>query len=249
MKRPVVLVIGGVDPSGGAGLAADIQAVTALGAHPAPVVSLITVQDTVRVLRAEPVAPELVAEQAQAVLADMAVAAVKLGALGSADTGRAVARALRDFAGPVVADPVLAASGGGRLAEPALLDVYRDRLFPLAALATPNRGEFAALGGLAAVEAWIARGLGACLVTGGDGDGERVTHVLYDARGRREMDGGPRRPGAFHGSGCTFASAVAARLALGDGLEPALAAAGEFVGRALAQAFAPGGGQSIPGRW
>jgi len=249
LKRPVVLVVGGLDPSGGAGLAADIQAVTALGAHPAPVASLLTVQDTVRVLRAEPVAPRLVADAMRAVLADMPVAAVKLGALGSAAAGGAVAGVLRDYGGPVVTDPVLAASGGGALAEPALLDTYREQLLPLSTVATPNHGEFETLGGTGAVTGWIARGLGACLVTGGDREGGRVMHVLHDARGSRDVDAGPRHPGEFHGTGCTFASAIAARLALGDGLEAALAAAGEFVARTLDRAFRPGRGQALPGRW
>lgn len=249
MTRPVVLVIGGVDPSGGAGLAADIQTLTALAAHPAPVASVVTAQDTRGLARSEPLAAELVAAQARAVFTDMAVAAVKLGALGSAAIGRAVAGLLAGFGGPVVTDPVLGAAGGGALAEPELLEVYRETLLPRSRIATPNRSEFEALGGEPALAGWLAHGLAACLVTGGDDTGPRVHHVLYTARQRREIDAGVRLAGSFHGSGCTLASAIAARLAHGDGIEEAVAGAERFVRRALDRAFAPGRGQEIPGRW
>lgn len=249
MSRCVVLVIGGLDPSGGAGIGADVQTATALGVHPAPVATMVTVQDTVRLWRCEPLPGALVADQARAVLADMRVSAVKLGALGNAAVGAAVADVLNGYAGPVVTDPVLAASAGGALADAALAGIYRERLFPLTAVATPNRKEFDALGGDDAVCGWIESGLGACLVTGGDGTGDLVRHLLYDARGRREVEAGPRRAGVFHGTGCTFASAIAARLARGDDVQGAITAAGEFLQRSLARAFAPGQGQEIPGRW
>lgn len=249
VNRPVVLIIGGLDPSGGAGLAADIQTATALGAHPAPVASLITVQDTRRVYASEALRPELVAAQAGTILQDMPVAAVKLGALGAAAVGRAVAEVLADTALPVVTDPVLAASGGGELIEPGLGEVYAQALFPHCTVATPNRGEFEALGGEPALAAWFARGLGACLVTGGDADSSRVRHILYTPSGEREIDAGRSLEGAFHGSGCTLASAIAARLARGDALEHAIGAAERFVRRALTHSFSPGQGQSVPGRW
>jgi len=248
--RPVVLIIAGLDPSGGAGLAADIQAVTALGAHPAPAASLITVQDTRNVIRTEPLDAALVVEQAEAVLADMPVAAIKLGALGTAAVGEAVAELLARHAGiPVVTDPVLAASGGGSLAASELVPVYRERLFPLSVLATPNHGELEALAPGDGAAELLAQGLPACLVTDGDGRGDRIVHELHTAEGISLLAGGPRRPGVFHGSGCTFASAIAARIAAGDALEEAIAAAGRFMERAIAQAFTPGKAQAIPGRW
>src|SRR5579859_8000317 len=124
-QPPVVLVIAGNDPTGGAGLAADIQAIAAAGAHAAPVVAALTVQDTADVQRVQAVDAALVVEQAGAVFADMPVAAVKLGLLADAAVGRAVAKLLKGHpALPLVIDPVLAASGGGQLAVDALLDVY-----------------------------------------------------------------------------------------------------------------------------
>ncbi|HEX5314242.1 MAG TPA: hydroxymethylpyrimidine/phosphomethylpyrimidine kinase [Gammaproteobacteria bacterium] len=251
MKRPTLLVIAGLDPSGGAGLAADIEAAIALGAYPAPVASLLTVQDSRRVLQVMPLDPALVRAQAEAVLADLRVAAVKLGALGTAAIGTAVADLLeRHRQIPVVTDPVLAASGGGEvLGEPALLALYRERIFPRSLVATPNRAELAALAPGDGAAELVALGLPACLVTDGDGRSERIVHELHTVQGIRLLPGGPRLPGVFHGTGCSFASAIAARVAVGDSLEEAIDAAERFLRRALAQAFVPGAGQAVPGRW
>ncbi len=249
-ERPVVLVVGGLDPSGGAGLAADIQSVTVLGAHPAPVASLVTVQDTRALARMEPLAPEWVAAQAAAVLADMPVAAIKLGALGTAGIGTAVAGLLERYPDiPVVTDPVLAASAGGALAGLELIAVYRGRILPRSVLATPNRHELEALAPGDGAAELLALGLPACLVTGGEGHGERILHELHTSEGIELVPGGPRRTGSFHGSGCTLASAIAARIARGDALLDAVVAGDAFVQHAIGQAFRPGGGQAVPGRW
>ncbi len=250
MNPPNLLIIAGLDPSGGAGLAADIEAAATLGVHPAPVATLITVQDTRNVIRVESLAPELVVAQAEAVLVDLPVAAIKLGALGTAEVGRAVAELLVHYPSvPVVTDPVLAASGGGSLAESELVRVYRERLFPLSVLATPNRAELARLAPEDGASELLALGLPACLITDGEGRGEQIVHELYRAEGIRLIENGRRLAGCFHGSGCTLASAIAARIALGDELNDAVACAGEFVQRAIAHAFQPGRGQMVPRRW
>lgn len=247
---PNLLIIAGLDPSGGAGLAADIEAAAALGVHPAPAASLITVQDTVNVSASEPLTPELVVEQAEAVLADLPIAAIKLGALGTAAIGAAVADLLERYRGiPVVTDPVLVAAGGARLAESELVAVYRERLFPLSAVATPNRAELAALAPAEGAAELLALGLPACLVSDGEGRGERIIHELHTPAGRRPIDNGARLRGSFHGSGCTLASAIAARLALGDRLDAAVDRASRFVQDAVARAFRPGRGQMVPKRW
>ncbi|MGH8161883.1 MAG: bifunctional hydroxymethylpyrimidine kinase/phosphomethylpyrimidine kinase [Gammaproteobacteria bacterium] len=249
MNPPNLLIVAGLDPSGGAGLAADIEAATALGVHPAPVATLITVQDTINVAQVETLALELVVAQAEAVLADMPVAAIKLGALGTAAIGMAIADLLVRHPGvPVVTDPVLAAAGGGVLAESELVRVYRESLFPLSTLATPNRAELAALAPEDGASELLALGLPACLVTDGEGRGDRIVHELHTER-LRLINNGPRLKGSFHGSGCTLASAIAARLALGDELEDAVVHAGGFVQEAIARAFRPGRGQMVPKRW
>ena len=175
--RPtVVLIIAGNDPSGGAGLAADIQAVTALGGHPAPVVSAITVQDTVNAWQVEAVAPQLIARQMQAVLADMPVAAIKFGLLGNAGVAQAVARILKAHTDiPVVLDPVMAAGGGALLADPTLINEYLETLVPLATLMTPNASESRRLAPSASdaqarAAALLARGCRHVLIKGADED-------------------------------------------------------------------------------
>jgi hydroxymethylpyrimidine/phosphomethylpyrimidine kinase len=250
MNPSALLIIAGLDPSGGAGLAADIETAVALDVHPAPVAALLTVQDTVNVKRCETLAPEVVVAQADAVLADMPIKAIKLGALGTAETGAAVADLLARHADiPVVTDSVLAASGGGALAEHALITVYRERIFPRSTVATPNRAELAALAPDDGAAELLALGLPACLVTDGEGRGERIVQELHRPRGIRLLDNGPRLAGNFHGSGCTLASAIAARLAHGDELETAIVRAGAFVREAVANAFRPGKGQWVPKRW
>ncbi|MFI4968048.1 MAG: hydroxymethylpyrimidine/phosphomethylpyrimidine kinase, partial [Gammaproteobacteria bacterium] len=186
---PVVLIIGGNDPSGGAGLAADIQAVSALGAHPAPVAAALTAQDTRDVSRVQALDPEFVSEQARCVLADMPVAAVKLGLLASADVGRAVAKLLRTHPGlPLVVDPVLRASGGTGLAEDALLQVYREEIFPLAVLVTPNMAEMRRLAPGASdarsgAQALLKLGAAHVLIKGADEATADVHNLLFSADG------------------------------------------------------------------
>src|SRR5579863_2496197 len=200
-RPPVVLVIAGNDPSGGAGLAADIQAITAAGAHPAPVVAALTVQDSRDVIEVRAVDPSLVRAQAEQVFADMPVAAVKLGLLADAAVGRAVAALLKYHAAlPLVVDPVLAAGGGARLVEDGLLEVYRDALFPLATLVTPNAAEsrrFApgARDLEARAQAILALGARYVLIKGADEDRPDVLNHLYSAGDVHREFSWPRLPG------------------------------------------------------
>lgn len=249
---PVVLIIAGNDPSGGAGLAADIQAVTAQGAHPAPVVSAITVQDTTDVAAVEAVAAIRVAEQARCILADMPVKAVKLGLLGDAAVGQAVATLLREHPGlPIVVDPVLAAGGGAALADEALLQVYRRELLPLATVLTPNvveaRRLASGVNGPAAT-ALLELGVAHVLVTGGDEETPQVMNTLFSRGGGRKDFAWPRLPGRYHGSGCTLASALAALLARGWSVEDAVQEAQRYTWETLEAAWRLGRGQLIPNR-
>jgi hydroxymethylpyrimidine/phosphomethylpyrimidine kinase len=252
---PVVLVIAGNDPSGGAGLAADIQAVTALAAHPAPVVSALTVQDTRDAYRVEPVAPGLVAEQAETILADLAVGAIKLGLLATPQIGDAVADVLAAHPDiPVVLDPVLVASGGGRLAAAELVDVLVTRLLPRATIVTPNASELRALAPAAATAeeraaALIAAGARHVLAKGADEATEEVHNVLYDRDGEVELFTWSRLPHRYHGSGCTLASAIASLLAHGKTPRAAVEAAQRFTFEALRRGYQPGRGQHIPHRF
>lgn len=251
---PVVLILAGNDPSGGAGICADTQAITALDAHPAPVITALTVQDTRDAYAVEPVATKLVVDQAEAVLADLPVAAVKLGLLGTVELCRAVATLLaRHPRLPVVVDPVLVAAGGAALAEDEVVDAYRVLLAPHATVLTPNALESRRL--VPAAETPTARGrallaLGAAwvMVKGGDEDTPEVHDLLLGRDGTELPFRSARLEGRFHGSGCTLASAIAARLAHGDAVPAAVTTAQASVRRWLATSWQLGRGQRIPAR-
>lgn len=253
-QPPIVLIIAGNDPSGGAGIAADTQTVSALGCHPAPVISALTVQDTLNAYRVSTVEPDLVAQQAATVLDDVPVSAIKLGMLGTAEIGEAVASVLDSHPEiPVVLDPVLVAAGGARLAEDNLIQILKDRLFPLSTIATPNASEARSLApdaGSAAERAQQLIGLGApwVLHKGADEDTPDVDNALFGPGGFREDFRWERLPEQYHGSGCTLASAVAARLALGDEPAEAVRHAQAWTWEALAAGWRPGKGQFIPNR-
>ena len=249
---PIVLIVAGNDPSGGAGIAADQQAVTAAGAHPAPVLTALTVQDTVNASEVAPVDPGLVARQMEAVFADMPVAAVKIGLLATAAIAEAVAEVLESRPDvPVVLDPVLVAAGGAALAETALVEVLLARLCPLTTLLTPNALEIRRLAPGAAdqaarAQALIARGCDWVLAKGGDEPDPDVVNVLYGRQAPAREFRWPREPHVFHGSGCTLASACAARIALGDPVPEAVEKGQALTQAWIAQAFRPGRGQHVP---
>lgn len=251
---PTVLVVAGNDPSGGAGIAADLQAITAAGAHPAPVITALTVQDTVNASAVEPVSPALVAAQMQAVLDDMQVAAVKIGLLATAGIAAAVAEVLRGSPKtPVVLDPVLVAAGGAELGEDALAAAILEQLCPLTTLLTPNALEIRRLAPgcespSARAQALRDAGCSFVLAKGGDeadAGGNEVLNTLYGPKGAQAFQW-PRLKGDFHGSGCTLASACAARIACGDTVETAVARAQALTHAWLQAAFQPGRGQRIP---
>lgn len=253
-RPPSVLVLSGNDPSGGAGIAADIQAITAMSAHPAPVITTLTVQDTVNATEVAPVDADLVVRQAVAVLADLNIAAIKIGLLGNAAIATAVAALLREHAGiPVVLDPVLVAAGGARLAEAELTGVLLDQLLPLTTVLTPNTPELHALAsdGSDAEKAasLIGRGAQWVLVKGADADTPEVHNVLHGRGGETEVFTWSRLPGIYHGSGCTLAAAIAALLARGESVPDAVGAAQRYTWEALRRGFGPGQGQRIPHRF
>ncbi len=254
-NRPVVLVIAGNDPSGGAGIQAYIQAITAAGAHPAPVISALTVQDTRDAYELRPVDPELVRAQASRVLEDLQLRAIKLGVLANSGIAAAVATLLAQAGTvPVVLDPVLAATGGGRLAEEDLLQSLLDKLVPTATIITPNAIEIRALAPKASDHASRARvltDLGAAyvLAKGGDEDTPDVVNILFDGSGEIDRYVYPRLPHSYHGSGCTLASAIAARLALGLSVPEAVASAQDYTFETLRRSYRPGRGQHVPDRW
>ena len=253
MARPIVLLFGGLDPTGGAGLAADIEALAALGARAAPVASALTVQDTIGVSAIFPVAATLLLAQAEAVLSDLPVVAIKVGLLPGVDLVQAVANLARRYpALPLIVDPVLASGRGDRLTVEPTEAALRTILLPLAHLVTPNLREAEQLTGVqgraAAASALLACGSRAVLLTGGDERGSTVENHLYRPDAAPVSWSWRRLPHQYHGSGCTLAAACAALLARGMDLEAAVAEAQSYTWQALAAAEGPGRGQHLPDR-
>lgn len=250
---PIVLCLSGHDPSGGAGLHADIEAVAAQGAHALGVITALTCQDTRDVRRVKAVAPALIAEQLELLLADCRIDAIKIGLLGDADQVPAICSAIGRCAVPVVLDPVLRAGGGGTLAGAATVQALIERLLPLATVATPNAAEARRLAPGAAdtaacAEDLLRRGCRNLLITGGDEPTPDVVNGWYRADAPPQLFRWPRLPGGFHGAGCTLAAALAARLALGENLATALQQAQAYVHGCLEQALRIGQGRAIPNR-
>ena len=252
--RPVVLCLSGHDPSGGAGLQADIEALIAQGCHAAPTVTALTVQNTVDVSDFRVLDREWVMAQANAVLDDMPVSAVKLGMLGNlamVDTIVELMQAHPEL--PLVCDPVLRAGGGGSLGKDDVAYAMREKLLPLALIATPNLPEARLLAELpeGSADECAARLLPYCrnlLITGGHGEELEIHNRLYCRDGAEHTFICQRLPGSYHGSGCTLASALAGRLALGEELVSAVKSALDYTWRTLRDAEQPGHGQYVPRR-
>ena len=252
--KPIVLCFSGLDPSGGAGVQADVETLFSLGCHCAPVATVLTVQDTVDARRMVPVVPDLIAEQTRGVLADMSVRCFKLGLLGSAGAAAAVSGLLREHADiPVVLDPVCAAGGGYAFTGPEVLAAMRESLLPLATVVTPNSVELmqlapAADSPAAAAAELLQRGCGNVLLTGGHESGKEVVNFWFRAGLETQEFRWQRLAHEFHGSGCTLSSAIAANLALGHEMETALRNAQQFTWHALDRGWRGGAGQHLPGR-
>ncbi|WP_404369278.1 bifunctional hydroxymethylpyrimidine kinase/phosphomethylpyrimidine kinase [Marinobacter sp.] len=247
------MILSGLDPSGGAGIQADIQAVTALGCHPLPVLTCLTVQDTKNVYNSAPVDAGLIEQQLACLAADTPFQAIKTGALGNADVVDVLVRFLDRYPDiPLIVDPVIKAAGGGDLADEALIDRMRSRLFPLADVITPNGVELALLGNSddpekAAVQL-LSGGCHSVLATGGHGTGEQIINILHRENRRTEEWPLERIGGEYHGSGCTLAAAIAAGRAKGLSLENAIDRAQLFVLEAIRNALEVGQGQPVPDR-
>ncbi|MBR7800914.1 bifunctional hydroxymethylpyrimidine kinase/phosphomethylpyrimidine kinase [Undibacterium fentianense] len=261
LERPCVLVFAGHDPSGGAGIQADIEAIAAQGAHALPIITALTVQDNNQVYAVHPVAASLIDAQAQVLIANMPIDAIKLGIVGNRDNAETIARLIdqiqrhdRDRAQPipVVLDPVLASGHGNRLsAEDASFAM--SPLLGRATLITPNLPELTKLAphGLSITQQARALLGGDCsdvLVKGGHGHEALVINRWFSTNPlQAEMEWSwPRYTGGFHGSGCTLAAAISGLLAMGLPMASALLHAQEFTQQSLQHAYKIAPGQMIP---
>ncbi len=238
-RVPVCLSIAGSDSGGGAGIQADLKAFARCGVHGATAITALTAQNTVGVEMVTPVAPEMIVAQVRAVASDLGVDAVKVGMLADETTIDAVLESL-ELVGdaPVVVDPVMIASSGATLLEPAAKAALIERVLPRARVITPNLAEARALSGLGEGasarelgEALLAHGPGAVIITGGHADDG--ADVLVEADGAISIEGPRYADGASHGSGCTHSSALAAFLARGEELADAARWAREVASEAV----------------
>lgn len=254
--RPTVLCFSGLDPSGGAGLQADIEAIGQSGAHAAIACTALTIQNSQQVFGFEATSKQLLLAQANAVVGDLPIKAVKSGMLGTTDNIAALADFLREHPDYLyVLDPVLVANSGGSLGNQETLVKAFVELIPLATVITPNTVELRALTGEdnieQATQKFFEMGAQAVLVKGGHEDTpDYIRNALYVNGEMITESKCPRLAGEYHGSGCSLASFIAGRLALGDQLKIAVQHAETWLFGILKNAETPiEGGQKIPKRF
>ena len=263
LSPPIVLSFAASDPSGGAGIQADLMTISSMGCHALSVITALTVQDTVGIDSVLCFDADWVDDQARKLLEDMPVDAFKIGLLGSTENIEAIAGILSDYPDiPLVFDPVLASGRGDELADEEMIAAIQSLLLPHTTVLTPNSIEARRLvckselgedeGDLSLEECarrLLAFGCEYALLTGTHENTPQVVNDLYHASGLLRSDRWERLPGSYHGSGCTLASALAAGLAHGLEVDEAVREAQEYTWQALAAGFHPGMGQFIPDRF
>ena len=254
----IVLVFAGTDPSGGAGLQADIMTLASMGCHPLSVITAATIQDTMGVEDIMPLDAEWVADQARCVLEDMPVAAFKIGLIGSVENIAAIAEIVSDYPEiPLILDPVLASGRGDEMVTDEMIAALLELLIPQSTIITPNSVEARRLAQNEGEEdldlaecarRLLATGCEYVLITGTHENTPQVVNTLYSQDGVVRTDTWDRLAASYHGSGCTLASAIAATVANGLDIGDAVRDAQEYTWQTLKAAFRPGMGQYIPDR-
>ena len=246
-KYPTVLTIAGTDPTGGAGIQADLKTFTALGCYGMSVITALVAQNTTGVKSIHSIPPEFVRQQLLAVLEDIRPDAVKIGMVHSVALVEVIAEVLAQYSDiPVVFDPVMIATSGDRLIEEDTIEAIKQKLFPLSAVITPNMDEAALLAGIGvktvedmqlAAAGIMAMKPGALLLKGGHLEKEELTSLLFEGNGiKTEYKSQRINTRNMHGSGCTLSSAIASFLARDYSLADAVANAQEYVHGAILNA-------------
>ncbi len=250
MKYPSVMTVAGFDPSGGAGIQADIKTISALGCYATSALTALPVQNTCGVRSIHPIPTAVVADQMRAILDDIPPDAIKIGMVHSPELADVIADTLAEYPADapwrsrIVFDPVMVATSGHRLIEQATIGAIVERLFPLAAIITPNMDEAAVLADMpvatprdmrVAGEKILALGCRALLLKGGHLNSPRLTSLLFEQGGRvTELHSARTATRNTHGSGCTLSSAIASYLARGESLASAVTRAQDYVSAAIA---------------
>jgi len=255
-KKPIVLSLSGHDPSGGAGIQADIETFIQHGCHPSTVITCLTVQDSNTVHKVMPLNADDIVEQANILFTDMPIAAIKIGLTGSVECVEAIEFILLQHPQvPVVLDPVFACGDGTPLANTQLVTSIKEKLMPLATIITPNSLEACKLTGLsnqAKIEhlgqALLELGAEYALITGGHIAGEYIHNHLFHKSTPTSSTQWLRKAGEFHGTGCTLASAIAALIAQGNNTPIAIEMAQDYTNTSIQSAEQLGKGQLFPRR-
>lgn len=251
---PTILVFAGHDPSGGAGISADIMAIHANGAHAATVITAHTVQDTNKVTRFIPADTQLIEEQATVILADISIQVIKIGMVGSISVVEAIHSIITEHPEiPVVLDPVMAGGGGGLLMENEVREAIIELLYPRCLLVTPNSVEARRLAQIDNLDECGQRllrfGCRHVLIKGAHEATDNIVHYFYSEAQAPQLLQTPRLPQTFRGTGCTLAASSAAYIAQGEPVFNAVQLAQQYTYRTLQQAYAIGHGQWIPQRF
>lgn len=251
--KPVVLCFSGHDPSGGAGIQADIETIVSHQCHATSVITALTDQDTSNVKKMLPQPAAAIISQARTILEDLPVKAIKIGLIGHVETTRAISTILSEHPTlPVILDPVLAAGGGATLSNDALLESIREHLLPRTTILTPNSIEARQLAKTDDLHLsgtkLLALGCEYVLITGAHEQSNAVSNQLFHKGACIETYNWDRLPHSYHGSGCTLAASIAALMAYDLKVETCLQEAQEYTWNSLQAADQPGKGQHIPNR-
>ena len=253
VTKPVVLCLSGHDPSGGAGIQADIETIASHQCHAASVITALTEQDTNNVKKILPQSAPDIISQARTILEDLQVKAIKIGLIGHVETAKAIHTIINEYSAlPVILDPVLAAGGGKVLSNGELIDTITELLLPRTTILTPNSIEARQLAKLDDLQhcgtKLLELGCEYVLITGAHEQSAVVSNQLFNKKQCIETYNWDRLPHSYHGSGCTLASSIAAMIAHGLEVETAMLEAQEYTWNSLSTGFQPGKGQYIPNR-
>jgi hydroxymethylpyrimidine/phosphomethylpyrimidine kinase len=252
-KKPVVLVIAGHDPSGGAGIQADIETIANAGCHATTVITSLTAQNTNQVTEIIPQKPESFSKQIKLILDDMEIDSCKIGMIGSIELIDVIHNKLSKTNIPIVLDPVISATSGQAFTDENMLKKILSSLFPIATLVTPNSEEAKVLSQSTdlntAANKLLSYGTKAVLITGTHEKTDNVINSFYEENNDGAVYQWERLSETFHGSGCTLSSRIAALLALGDDLRTAVEKAQAYTWHSLKHGLKLGHGQAQPNRF
>ncbi len=254
-SRPTVLCFAGLDPSGGAGLQADIEAIASCGSHALPITTCLTVQNTIETISVTAIDTGTISQQVNALLEDMQICACKIGVIPNKDIAKCIATLIQKLDDvSVIYDPVLAPSYGTQFSNAETLDAIKSDLLPHVSVITPNAGELTALLGnepddITQASKLCDYGIENVLATDVGNNTDTVRNILLNQDGIQKEYSYTRLMHEYHGSGCTLSSALASYLANKINIEQASLLAQQYTYHSLQNAYSIGQGQLIPARY